>query len=66
MKAGATTTQWQDYKSIDTLKYGWSKADVELTTKYYTKRHTTLIYNTNSLDLDLAAIELDVLKVTLK
>lgn len=66
MKTGVTTTQWQDYKSIDTLKYGWSKADVVLTTKYYTKRHTTLIYNTNTLDLDLAAIKLDVLKVTLK
>lgn len=66
MKAGATTTQWQDHKNVDLTIYGWTKVEVELTTKYYTKRHTVLIHNTKKLDLTSAATKLGVLKVTVE
>ncbi|MDP2531530.1 hypothetical protein Q8W15_15430 [Photobacterium damselae subsp. piscicida] len=39
MAAGATCTQWQEYKDSDVSVYEWTKVEVELTTKYYTKRH---------------------------
>lgn len=44
MKAGATTTQWQDFKDADVSKYGFTKAECTITTKHYTKQHKTIIY----------------------
>jgi hypothetical protein len=44
MKAGATTTQWQDFKDADVSKYGFTKAECIVTTRHYTKQHKTAIY----------------------
>ncbi|EPO0019389.1 recombinase family protein [Vibrio vulnificus] len=65
MSVGATTTQWQEHKDDDVSIHGWTKVDVELITKYYTKRRTTIIYR-GQLDLVHAAKTLGVIKVTIK
>ncbi|MCC4818037.1 recombinase family protein [Vibrio lentus] len=44
IKAGATTTQWQDFKDADVSKYGFTKAECTITTRHYTKQHKTIIY----------------------
>ncbi|TKF41752.1 recombinase family protein, partial [Vibrio sp. F13] len=44
MRAGATTTQWQDFKDVDVSKYGFTKDVCTITTKHYTKQHKTVIY----------------------
>ncbi|PML55293.1 recombinase family protein [Vibrio lentus] len=44
IKAGATTTQWQDFKGADVSKYGFTKAECTITTKHYTKQHKSIIY----------------------
>ncbi|MEZ9322851.1 recombinase family protein [Vibrio sp. 10N.286.51.E5] len=40
----ATTTQWQDFKDIDVTKYGFTKAELEITTQSYTKQKKTVVY----------------------
>ncbi|HIF9548978.1 TPA: recombinase family protein [Photobacterium damselae] len=66
MAAGATCTQWQEYKDSDVSVYGWTKVEVELTTKYYTKRHAVLVHKSKSLDLNSACVILGVSKVKIK
>ncbi|WP_188013148.1 recombinase family protein [Photobacterium damselae] len=47
---GASATQWQDYKDADVAKYGFTKAEIEITTKYYTKQKKTIIYKNYDLN----------------
>ncbi|MFA0349695.1 hypothetical protein AB4486_22620, partial [Vibrio sp. 10N.222.55.C6] len=57
MRAGATTTQWQDFKDVDVSKYGFTKDVCTITTKHYTKQHKTVIYREfNELRISVIAI----------
>ncbi|PTP15635.1 recombinase family protein [Vibrio splendidus] len=42
--AGATSTQWQMYKECNVSEYGFTKREVTLTTKHYTKQQKIVVY----------------------
>ncbi|PMO04333.1 hypothetical protein BCT19_01225 [Vibrio splendidus] len=49
----ATTTQWQAFKESDVSKYGWTKRDIEITTKSYTKQRKTIAYQQSLEEHDI-------------